>query len=105
MRIGEFNAEINRLDDENRSLRERIDSIGADNYYVVKEMADKLSSYSEALKTEIVSQEREIAAIKEQNAKLTKSVKTQTNKLVKKCALGMWNSIGRFFLSKQENNS
>ena len=80
-RISEFKAEINRLDEENRSLRERLDSIGADNYYAVKEMTDNLSSYSEALKTEIASQEREIAAIKEQNDKLTKSVKTQTNKL------------------------
>lgn len=80
-RISEFKAEINRLDEENRSLRERLDSIGADNYYAVKEMTDNLSSYSEALKTEIASQEREIATIKEQNDKLTKSVKTQTNKL------------------------
>ena len=80
-RISEFKAEINRLDEENRSLRERLDSIGADNYYAVKEMTDNLSSYSEALKTEIASQEREIAVIKEQNDKLTKSVKTQTNKL------------------------
>jgi hypothetical protein len=80
-RISEFKAEINRLDEENRSLRERLDSIGANNYYAVKEMTDNLSSYSEALKTEIASQEREIAAIKEQNEKLTKSVKTQTNKL------------------------
>lgn len=80
-RISEFKAEINRLDEENRSLRERLDSIGADNYYAVKEMTDNLSSYSEALKTEIASQEREIAAIKEQNEKLTKNVKTQTNKL------------------------
>lgn len=82
-RISEFKAEINRLGEENRSLRERLDSIGADNYYAVKEMTDSLISNSEALKTEISSQEKEIATLKEQNDKLTKSVKTQTNKLDK----------------------
>ncbi len=52
-----------------------MDSIGADDYYSVKEMTDNLSNYSEALKTEIASLEREIATIKNK----MKSVKTQTN--------------------------
>lgn len=80
-RINEFKTEINRLSEENKALRGRLDSIGADDYYAVKEMTNTLQTQSETLKMNISTLENEIGVLKEKNDKLTKSVKTQTNRL------------------------
>ena len=82
-KIDQYKAEINRLNEENALLKDRLASLGADEYFAVQEMTNRLYVQSEELKAKIEAQEKEISSLSEQNEKLAKSVKTQTNKLDK----------------------
>ena len=82
-KIGQYKAEINRLNEENALLKDRLASLGADDFFAVQEMTNRLYVQSEELKAKIEEQEKEISSLSEQNEKLAKSVKTQTNKLDK----------------------
>lgn len=82
-KIGQYKAEINRLNEENALLKDRLASLGADEYFAVQEMTNRLYVQSEELKAKIEAQEKEISSLSDQNEKLAKSVKTQTNKLDK----------------------
>lgn len=82
-KVGEYKAKIDELINENAELKKKMEFLGADDYYAVKEMKDNLQRYSEELRQNIVSLEAEIAELQLKSDKLTKNVKTQTNKLDK----------------------
>lgn len=80
-KAGEYKAENERLNNENAELKKKMDFLGVDDYYAVKEMKDNLQRYSEELRQNIISLEADVANLQAKNDRLTKSVKTQTNKL------------------------
>lgn len=80
-KAGEYKAENERLNNENAELKKKIDFLGVDDYYAVKEMKDNLQRHSEELRQNIISLEADVADLQAKNDRLTKSVKTQTNKL------------------------
>lgn len=82
-KVGEYKAKIDELTNENAELKKKMEFLGVDDYYAVKEMKDNLQRYSEELRKNIVSLEAEVAELQLKSDKLTKSVKTQTNKLDK----------------------
>lgn len=80
-RVGEYRTEIQKLTSENAELKKKMEFLGVDDYYAVKEMKDNLQRYSEELRQNIVSLEAEVSELQAKSEKLTKNVKTQTNKL------------------------
>lgn len=82
-KVGEYKAKIDELTNENAELKKKMEFLGVDDYYAVKEMKDNLQRYSEELRKNIVSLEAEVAELQLKSDKLTKNVKTQTNKLDK----------------------
>lgn len=80
-KAGKYKAENERLNNENAELKKKMDFLGVDDYYAVKEMKDNLQRYSEELRQNIISLEADVANLQAKNDRLTKSVKTQTNKL------------------------
>ena len=65
-RISEFKSEISRLTEENRALKERLDSLGANEYFAVKEKTDCLVSQSRALNEDIALKEKRLCELNEQ---------------------------------------
>ena len=82
-RVGEYKKEIEKLTNENAELKKKMEFLGVDEYYAVKEMKENLQRYSEELKQNIVSYEAEVTGLQEKSDKLTKNVKAQTNKLAR----------------------
>lgn len=80
-KIGQFKSEITRLNSENATLRsdnrilsQKLEELGAYDYYKLKELTEKLSSQEQSLNQKIQFQNIELE-------KLIKQTKTQTNKL------------------------
>lgn len=82
-KVGEYKAQIEKLSAENAELKKKMDFLGVDDYYAVKERKDNLQRYSEELGQSIVSLEARVDELQAESEKLTKKVKTQTNKLNK----------------------
>lgn len=73
-KIGKFKSEIETLKNANADLTNKLNGLGGNDYYAIKELTTQLEQRHDALTKRITEQEDELA-------KLIKSTKTQTNKL------------------------
>lgn len=82
-KIGQFKTEIERLNSENTSLRneiemltQKLEELGAFDYFQIKQLTNELNSQEQSLNQKIQFQSNELE-------KLIKQTKTQTNKLAR----------------------
>ena len=82
-KVGQYKEEINQLTSENNALKDRLESLGANEYFAVKEKTTALQQQADELDTKVSSLNAEIQNLQNQSEKLEKNIKTQTNKLAK----------------------
>ena len=80
-KISKFKNEIAQLNQKLSEAQTKLDSLGGLTYYQVKEKTDILNSEIERQKREKENVLRKIEELHDQEAKLEKRLKTQTNKL------------------------
>lgn len=87
-RVGQIKEENARLSEENTYLQNRLHEIGADDYEAVKRMTIEMQGRVEALQKTIEEEEaaydkckENVSSLENKEARLNKSITTQTNKL------------------------
>ena len=80
-KIGQFKAEIERLKAENNALQDKLSELGAADYYKVKEMTAELEKEYSDQKARYEELLEDTNELQRKEERLTKNIKTQTNKL------------------------
>lgn len=80
-KINEFKSRIYDLEKENKTLSEKLNSLGANDYFAVKEETDRLKSIVESDEKLITKLKEEVSSLTDNSQKLDKQIATQTNKL------------------------
>lgn len=80
-KINEFKSRIYDLEKENKILIEKLDSLGANDYFAIKEETNRLKSVVESDEKLIIKLKEEITSLTANSQKLDKQISTQTNKL------------------------
>ncbi len=80
-KINDFKSRIYELEKENKMLSEKLDSLGANDYFAIREETDRLKSVVESDEKLIIKLKEEISSLTTNSQKLDKQITTQTNKL------------------------
>ena len=80
-KIGQFKTEIERLKAENNTLQDKLSELGAADYYKVKEMTTELEKEYSDQKARYEELLEDTNELQRKEERLTKNIKTQTNKL------------------------
>lgn len=80
-KIGQFKSEIEQLKAEKTAMQDKLSELGAADYYKVKEMTTELEKEYSGKKARYEELLEDTNELQKKEVRLTKNIKTQTNKL------------------------